>query len=73
MSFDHYVRSGPDDRDLSRAASERYLMLQALSERADWAPHTGRSRIATFLHAVRALRPGSHRPAVTAEPAGSAR
>ncbi len=32
--FDIYsLRSVNEDRDLSRAASERYLLLQALSER----------------------------------------
>ena len=71
MIYHPSVCSLREDRDLTRAANERYLMLQALSERPDWAPPTGRSPIAAFLHAVRALRPGSHRPAVTAEPAGS--
>ena len=66
MSYQPYVRSVLEDRDLSRAAHERYLMMQALSERHDWTPDPGRSRLATFLRAVRALWPSSPRTRATA-------
>ncbi|SDS54166.1 hypothetical protein SAMN04488543_1929 [Friedmanniella luteola] len=72
MSYHPFVRSVIEDRDLSRAAYERYLMLQALSERQDRAPDS-RSRLATFLRACRALWPGSPRTTVTAEQATPAR
>jgi hypothetical protein len=35
MTYFYAVRTVDEDRDLSRAASERYLMMQALSERTD--------------------------------------
>ena len=73
MSYQPFVRSVLEDRDLSRAAHERYLMLQALSERQAAAPDPRRSRLATFLRAVRALRPGSPRTTVTAEQATTAK
>jgi hypothetical protein len=67
MSYHPSVRSVTEDRDLSRAASERYLMLQALSERQDPTPETSPSQLTTFLLAVRALWRSSPRAAVTAE------
>jgi hypothetical protein len=73
MSYHHSVRSVTEDRDLSRAAAERYLMLQALSERQDPASDSRRSRRATFLQAVRALRHNWSRRTVTAEQATTAK
>jgi hypothetical protein len=73
MSYHHSVRSVTEDRDLSRAAAERYLMLQALSERQDPASDSRRSRRATFLQAIRALRHNWFRRTVTAEQATTAK
>ena len=73
MSHHHSLRNVTEDRDLTRAAHERYLMLQALSERQDPAPDPGRSRLTTFLRAVRALWPSSPRTTVTAEQATTAK
>ncbi|WP_344811315.1 hypothetical protein [Microlunatus aurantiacus] len=33
MSYEHLLSSVAEDRDLSRAADERYLMMQSLPER----------------------------------------
>jgi len=71
--YQPHVRSVLEDRDLSRAANERYLMLQALSERQDPASDPGRSRLATFLRVVRNLWPRSPRTTVEAEQASAAR
>jgi len=73
MSYHHSLRNVTEDRDLSRAAAERYLMLQALSERQDPAPDSKRTRLATFLQAVRALRHHSPRATVTADHATTAK
>jgi len=73
MSYHHSLRNVTEDRDLSRSAAERYLMLQALSERHDPASHTRRSRLATFLQAVRAPRHNTSRTTVTAEQATTAK
>jgi len=73
MSDHPSVRSALEDRDLSRAAHERYLMLQALSDRQDPAPDPGRRRLATFLRPVRPLWPSSPRITVTAEQATTAK
>lgn len=74
MLYHHSLCRVPADRDLTRAANERYLMLQVLSEREGWVPGADRSRIQTFLHAVRALwATSSPRSTVTAERASTAR
>ena len=72
MSYHPHVRTALEDRDLSRAAHERYLMLQALSERQNPAPDPGRRWLAPVLRAVRALWPSSPRTKVTAEQATTA-
>jgi hypothetical protein len=73
MSYHHpSVRSVTEDRDLSRAANERYLMLQALSERRDPAPEATRSQLTTLWQAVRALLRSSPRTTVTAQQATTA-
>ena len=54
MSYLHAVRSVTEDRDLSRAAAERSLMWQALSERQDAARTAKSRRLPTRL--VRYLR-----------------
>jgi hypothetical protein len=61
------LRSVTEDRDLSRAAAERYLMLQALSEPQVAAPDPGQSRLATVLGALRALWRTSPRTTLTGE------
>ena len=73
MSYDYSVRSVTEDRDLSRAATERYLMLQALSERQVAAPDSRQSRLATLRQAVRALWRTSPRATVEVEQATTAR
>jgi hypothetical protein len=56
MSDAFWLRSVTEDRDLSRAASERYLMLQALSERQVEPRSSGRHRfLAWRSRAVRGL------------------
>jgi ribosomal-protein-alanine N-acetyltransferase len=72
MSHHLSARSVTDDRDLSRAANERYLMLQALSERPDPSPDSSPRRLAAFVHAVRAFWRRSRRTRVTAEKATAA-
>jgi hypothetical protein len=59
MSSHHAVRSVTEDRDLSRAAHERYLMLQALSERQDAARTSDSSPLPTRL--LRYLRTAPRR------------
>jgi hypothetical protein len=73
MSYHPSVRSVTEDRDLSRAASERYLMLQALSERQDRAPESSPSQLKTLLQAVRARWRSSPRTTVTAAQATTAK
>ena len=73
MSYPYSARSVAEDRDLSRAAAERYLMLQALSERQAPAPDSRPGRLVTLLGAVRARWRPSPRTTVTAEPATTAR
>lgn len=73
MIYHPSLRSVTEDRDLSRAANERYLMLQALSERQDRASDSRRSQLATLVQAVRALWLSSLRRAVTADQAGTAK
>ena len=72
MSYHYSGRSVTEDRDLSRAAAERYLMLQALSERQGPVPDSRRSRLATFLQAIRARRQSSSGTTVMAEEATTA-
>ena len=45
MSYFYAVRSVTEDRDLSRAAAERSLMWQALSERQEAARSLSSSRL----------------------------
>jgi hypothetical protein len=45
MSEIYWLRSVSEDRELSRAASERFLMLQALSERSAPATQSSRHRL----------------------------
>jgi hypothetical protein len=60
MSYHHLLRSTAEDRDLTRAAAERYLMLQALSERQHPPPAVSHlSRLKAIVQAVRVLRPSS--------------
>jgi hypothetical protein len=57
MSETFWLRSVSEDRDLSRAASERYLMLQALSAPSDPATSSSRHRLlASWSRAVHLLR-----------------
>lgn len=59
MSDTFWLRSVTEDRDLSRAAAERYLMLQALSERQHAARTSDSSRLPTRL--LRYLRTAPRR------------
>ena len=67
MSDTFWLRSVTEDRDLSRAASERYVMLQALSERQAVGRGSSRHRLLVWRsRAVQALwnrrgRPGRRR------------
>jgi hypothetical protein len=57
MSETFWLRSVSEDRDLSRAASERYLMLQALSARSASAERSSRHRLQAWCSsAVHRLR-----------------
>jgi len=67
MSYHYSPRTVTEDRDLTRAAAERYLMLQALSERQGAVPASRRWRLATYLQALRARWQSSSRTRVTAE------
>ncbi len=56
MSDTFWLRSVTEDRDLSRAASERSLMLQALSERQAVGRSSSRHRLLVWRsRAVQAL------------------
>ena len=59
MSHHHSLRNVTEDRDLTRAAHERYLMLQALSERQPAARTSDSSRHPTRL--LRYLRTAPRR------------
>lgn len=52
MSETFWLRSVSEDRDLSRAASERYLMLQALSARSAPAKPSSRHRLQAWCSSV---------------------
>lgn len=68
MSYFYSVRSTTEDRDLSRAAAERSLMLQALSERRAAARTSNSSRLRIrLLRYLRTLRT-TPRPTVGPKP-----
>lgn len=72
MSYLYSVRSVIEDRDLSRAAAERSLILQALSERQAAARTSNPSRLPTrLLRYLHTLRPTASRPVVAPEPAST--
>jgi len=59
MSYFYAVRSVTEDRDLSRAAAERSLMWQALSERQEAAQTLNSGRLPTRLLRYLRLAPRS--------------
>lgn len=69
MSYMYSVRTVTEDRDLSRAAAERSLILQALSERPAAARTSHPSRLPTrLLRYLRTLPRTASRSVVGSEP-----
>jgi hypothetical protein len=71
--YHHLLRTVAEDRDRSRAAQERYLMLQALSESKRPEQVRRQSWLTTLRHAVRSLRRSPAPAPFEAESTGSAR
>ena len=71
MPYIYPIHSVTEDRDLSRAAAERTLMLQALSERQAAVRMTHPQRTLTRLLHLRMLRRTAPRPVVAPEPAAA--
>jgi hypothetical protein len=71
MSYLYPTHPVTEDRDLSRAAAERSLMLQALSERQAAVEISPPRRIVTRLLRRRMLRRTAPRRVTAAEPAAA--
>ena len=69
MSYFYAIHSVTEDRDLSRAAAERSLILQALSERQAAVQVSQPKRTVTRLLHLTMLRRTAPRPAVAPGPA----
>ena len=70
MSYIYSLRSVAEDRDLSRAAAERYLLLQALSQRQGRGADLSARPDPDPAAPQRAYVPtGAPRPVVAPEPA----